>query len=609
MKKSNNIVLEFLVYNIPLILALILELTFFVLNGGLLSTLHLRDSIIFSIIISYIVFYIIFCITNKLSRATIISSVFIFVILLINQLKILYTNEPFMISDFGFVSEAGNFIKMILPNIGMVKEIILPFIVLILVLIGIVILTKKYDFKMKCIKFRIICFIVLCIILVVIVFPPNFIKNKIFVVVFNIDDYKDYESYTTNLQYYRMYGLISGMYGISKNNEIDTPQNYNENVLNEELSSLENVTKVDNETVKPNIIVLFSESFFDVSKIDEIKFNKEVTYYYNKFKQEGKSIQLLSPTFGGMSENVVFEFLTGGKICYFNRGYIPFTQLYQLSGSENMPSILKDLKNNGYYSKILFGRDHYNSEAALKKVGFDEYEDMSDTISMKNFRDELLINKLIEEFANKESDSPIFYMIETYENHMPYSIGKYSEYDINVTNSSLSEYDTNTLLAYSQAVYNIDNELKRIYEYIQNYDEPTMILFFGDHLPYLYTENGDSLFSKLSYFNTQNETKNLYRLYNTEALVLTNFDFDNNIPSFMSVELILPYIMNKLNIDISSYYDWLIDNSQTLTAYNSYLKVDNEGNKYKFDEKNEELDNIISLKQHMQYMLFMKQVN
>lgn len=596
-------------YSIPLFLCLVVEVLFFILNGSPLNIVLFGNSIIFSVMLTYMVFYIIFCITNKFSTSTIILSIFIFIMLVVNQFKILYMEEPFMISDFNFASEAGGLVKLILPNIGMAKQIILPFFILILVLSIIVIFAKKFDFEFEKVKSRVICFLVLLIMLGVIFFPPNFMKNAIFKVVFKTNDYKDYASYTTNLQYYKVYGLIAGMYGTSQNNEFDVPKNYDEDMLNEQLNSMEDETVVSNEIVKPNIILLFSESFFDARKIEEVKFDKEVTYNYNNLKSEGKSIQLLSPTLGGMSENVAFEILTGGKICYFNRGYIPFMQLYELKNSESMPSIVKDLKNNGYNSKILFGMDHYNCEESLKKVGFDEYVDMSDTISMDNFRDELLIDKVIEEFEIKESNEPLFYMIETYENHMPYTIDKYSKYDISVVETYLDEYNTNTLLAYSQTLYNVDNQLKRIYDYIKNYDEPTILLFFGDHLPYMYTKNGESLFSKLSYFNTENETENLYRLYNTEALILSNFKFNyDDIPSFMSVDLMLPYIINELNLDISSYYDWIREKSKEIPAYNSYLKIDKDGNKYEFGEENQELDSIISLKECMQYMLFMKQV-
>lgn len=596
-------------YCIPFFLALTLEIMFFVLNGTRIDINLLKNSIIFSIILTHIVFYIVFCITNKLSRSTIILSIFIFVLLLVNQMKILYMKEPFMISDFNFASDAGNLLNLILPNIGIAKSIILPFIILIILLAGIVVFTKKNDFTFQTSKERVICLLVLLPMLTVIIFPSNFVKNTIFKIVFKIDEYRDYASYTTNLQYYKEFGLVAGIYGTSQNNDFEIPENYDEDVLNEELNAVEEKNIKNRETIKPNFIVLFSESFFDISKIDEVKFDKNVTFNYNNLKNEGKSIQLLSPSYGGMSENVSYEILTGGKICYFNRGYIPFMQLYKLKNSENMPSILKDLKNSGYYSKILFGLDHYDAEESLKKVGFDEYEDMSDKISMDDFKDELLIDKVIEEFETKESKDPFFYMISTYENHMPYTKEKYSQYDINVVETSLDEYDTDTIQTYSQTLYNVDNQLKRIYDYIKNYDEPTIILFFGDHLPYMYTQIGENLFNKLSYFNTENETENLYRVYNTEALILANFEFNySNIPNFMSVDLMLPYIINELNIEVSGYYNWIREKSKEIPAYNSYLKVDSNGNKYIFGEENEKLDGIINFKECMQYMLFMKQV-
>ena len=68
---------------------------------------------------------------------------------------------------------------------------------------------------------------------------------------------------------------------------------------------------------------------------------------------------------------------------------------------------------------------------------------------------------------------------------------------------------TDVLLSYSQSCYNADMQLGRMYDYIQNFDEPTILVFYGDHLPYLPdTKTKEDIINYLSYFNTDDELLN-----------------------------------------------------------------------------------------------------
>ena len=117
-----------------------------------------------------------------------------------------------------------------------------------------------------------------------------------------------------------------------------------------------------------------------------------------------------------MSENVAFEMLTGASLNYFTKGYIPVMTLYKNQNSSNLPSIIKELKKNNYNSKIVFGKDYYNSKNAFQKMGFDEYlevEQTNENTKGDYVSDEYITDLIIQELENKSDENKIFYMAET----------------------------------------------------------------------------------------------------------------------------------------------------------------------------------------------------
>lgn len=605
---NKDIMREIQIAIMPFILIMVFETFFKIFNGGIYAIFSTYSkSLIFSIIIGYLIYGLLIGIFRKHSRAIKVFTIIGFVLLLINQIKIVYTGEPVAFSDINFIRKSGDLAAMISSNIiYMIKEYILEFIILLIILVIIVQISKRRDIEIVNKKIKILTVMICVIGLLILFIPSSFTKNIYLNYFFGINEYKDYESYTTNLSYYQKYTLLSGMFGTMLNDRFTEPQGYNE-------EELENIIKTSKEEIhqdleKPNIILVFSESFWDTDKLEEIKFDKEVASNLKKLSQKGKNIELLTCSYGGMSENVAFELLTGGSLNYFSNGYIPIMSLYKRKNSENMPSIVKELKKNDYYSKVVFGMDYYESQDAFYKIGFDEYLQLEQTEENTKggyISDQYLTDLIIKDFEDKKDGEKIFYMVETIQNHMPYTIDKYDNYDISIQENNFDEEINNTLLSYSQGIYDADKQLNRLYEYIQEYDEPTIIIFLGDHLPYLYTKKGENVLDKLNYFNTQDELENYYRKYNTQALILSNYETElEEIPDCVSDDLLLVYIINQMNIQISDYYKWLYTTINKLPASNKYISLDSMGNKYFTKNLDGEMLEMYKIKQKMQYKFF-----
>ena len=213
------------------------------------------------------------------------------------------------------------------------------------------------------------------------------------------------------------------------------------------------------------------------------------------------------------------------------------------------------------------------------------------------------------DLLNKDKDDKNFYLVESFECHMPYSIDKYETYDIDIVSSRFdnSQEDIETIKSYSQAVHNADKELKNLYDFIQTFDEPTIVIFVGDHLPFLYNSIGENVLVKFDYFHTDDNIENIFRQYNTEALVFSNYDIDlSKIPDEMGSSLLLDSVVVNTDNKLDPYFYWLYDSRKVLPAMNRYLYIDAKGNKDFIDNISGKEKENYDLREKMQYMLFIK---
>lgn len=593
---------------IPMGIIIMVEIIFKIINDA--AIFFNSNSIILSILMGYTIYIIGLGISKKTWIASTILSILLVLILIINQIKIIYTGEPVYFSDINFINKISDFREILTVNNKIIKFNQFIGLGILIIILGIIIFcNKKYNMVIKSNKLRLTIVTIMIIINIILFAPISSIKEIYLNLFFEMDENKDYNSHTTNLSFYLKNSLLSGMYGVMLNNRFSEPKNYDENELNNILDQISKETVVEKKE-NPNIIVIFSESFWNIDKLDEIKFNKKVTENYDKISEKEKLVNILSCTYGGMSENVAFELLTGGKLNYFSDGYIPIMSLYQRKNSNQIPSIVKELKNNNYKTKIIFGKDYYNSKNAILKMGFDEYMEVEQTAeNTKGYfvSDEYLTDLIIKSLETKQDKEKVFYMVETIQSHMPYTIKKYNEYNIQLEKSELDNEMNEVIMSYAQGVYDADQQLGRIYEYIKKYKEPTIVLFLGDHLPYMYTEKGQNVLDSLKYFNTQDELLNTYRKYNTQSLIFSNFELEyEKFPNYLSTDLLLTYVINQTDIELSSYFKWLYKTKEQLPAYNKNIGIDEYGNIYNIKKMNENMKKIYNIRENMQFKLFIK---
>lgn len=555
---------------IPIFLLIIMLLAYAWLRYVTLECISVKSFLLSFFFLSLIQFLLLSFVKNT-KISILIISILLFLLLVINQIKLCYMGEPLFISDFNFIQNYSNISNFTQDSFFDVLFLTLWRSLPVLFLFAFLFfLACKFNVKVEGRKFRVIGGLSF-LLLVILLYPCSFSKKIYLKYVYTDVTRSNLDTFDSYPILYGYYGILGGIHYQYVNSLLgDKPRHYNRNDLQRLEDDVSNETK---NIGSPNIVVILSESFFDVQNLEEdITFDKAITKNYNELKDVGHYVNVITPSFGSMTANVTFELLTGANMSYFASGYVPFLELYR--DNKERPSIVRELRNNGYQTSIILGGDSYHSNEIMKRIGFADYTLADQGEYVKGFfvSDDHMADLAIE--CLKAHQRKKFCMIETMQSHLDYPKNKYDKYNIQINNSHLSWREQDTLLSYAQGIYDADQMLKKVYDYINTIEEDTILLFFGDHLPILKSDVSRNVYDYLKYFNTGDDLINTYRKYNTGALVLSNFDLDVEIPDYLSYDLLLTYLVNHMNLELSPYYRWLYSTRDILPAYNRFVAVD-----------------------------------
>ena len=239
---------------------------------------------------------------------------------------------------------------------------------------------------------------------------------------------------------------------------------------------------------KPDIIMVMSESFWDPTRLPGTTITPDPMPTV-RVLQSG---HVLSPEFGGMTANVEFEALTGFSNAFLPYGSIPYQQYVRTP----VPSLAKFLKGEGYNTRAFhpFAGWFWNRASVYRAFGFDRFlsEESLPILAKRGplAADTAFVDEIIREAS--WAVRPFFYFAVTLQGHGPYEPGRYPDSRIAVK-GPMSEASRESLKTYATGVADADRSLARLIEWASNRERPTIIAFFGDHLPPLgqvYPETG-----------------------------------------------------------------------------------------------------------------------
>lgn len=310
---------------------------------------------------------------------------------------------------------------------------------------------------------------------------------------------------------------------------------------------LANTPRVQNRTdVQPNVIVIMSESFMDPTILDNVHFSTNPVSNFHRLANQGISGDNIVPVFGGGTANTEMEFLTGAPVFFLSSAYaVPYSNPSRYF-SQNLYTAMPWLfQENGYRTVALHPNyaSFYNRNFVYPRLGFQEFiakEQMPDA-DFKGWyiSDEYFTNRMIQEIERAEQDNtPLFLFGISIQNHFEFWGSKYQDFDTDIyaTSPVLTESQVGSVSTFAQGVFDADKQLGRLIDFIEAGDTPTMVVFFGDHLPVL-GYHFDNIFERLGFVSSQAvHTWNMEdrsRMFAPPYLVWDNFS--NNLEEWGTI--------------------------------------------------------------------------
>ena len=245
-------------------------------------------------------------------------------------------------------------------------------------------------------------------------------------------------------------------------------------------------------------------------------------------------------------------------------GFRSFTTLEDMVDQD----ILDRYKSSGYnYSlyKRLLKQRYPGEDIILRRYVSDAYD----------------FKKVIEMYENKEEGEPFFLFNVTMQSHSSYN-QKFDNFRQEVELTS-TEGDYPKTDQYLSLVKKTDEAFEDLISYFEQVEEPTIVLMFGDHQPFI----EDSFYSEvMGQSISQMDDETQQKRYITRFILWANYDIPEGWVEEISMNYLSTLLMQVAGIDMPDYNAYLADLYTKLPVITAMGCRDAEGNFFQADQKN-----------------------
>ena len=339
------------------------------------------------------------------------------------------------------------------------------------------------------------------------------------------------------------------------NTGINEPAGYSEATM-AEISNNGGLTKSEtgrSEDELPNIIFVQLESFFDPTEVEWLRFSEDPIPNLRKLFNEYSSGYFKVPSVGAGTANTEFEVLTGMSMRFFGPGEYPYKTYAKTKVLESAASALTSL---GYGAEALHnnGGNFYSRAQVFNNMGFDHYtsKEFMNILQMtpKGWAtDDILVPNIMESMDTTEGQDFVFTI--SVQGHGDYPTEPTLENPEIIVSGVEDEGKRNAWEYYVNEVYEMDKFVGQLIDEVESRNEPSVIVFYGDHLPTMDLESSD--------------LKSKY-LYNTNYVIWDNIGLekkDGNIAAYQ----IMAEVFDRLDIHSGTVFNY----HQQRNATKNYL--------------------------------------
>lgn len=242
----------------------------------------------------------------------------------------------------------------------------------------------------------------------------------------------------------------------------------------------------------PNIIVVQLESFFDINRVSNLSTNENPVPNFTYLKENYPHGLITVSSIGGGTANTEFELLTGMNLDHFGPGEYPYKTILKSSTCENPAYTLKEY---GYSSHAIHNHTatFYDRYLVYSNLGFDTFTPVEMMYGVEYTtlgweKDKILTENIIN--ALKSTDNQDFIFTVSVQAH-----GKYPDEEVEseealevVLQNNTADENRAQYKYYAEQLKQTDAFIGELLAFLKDFEEPTAVLFYGDHFPTIYLE-------------------------------------------------------------------------------------------------------------------------
>ena len=483
--------------------------------------------------------------------AVIFNGICLYIFSCVEFFKASTSGSHFVITDLLMASTPGDIARF--AYIKLTPVIVISFILLITYITLMILFNPPI--KLKYNKSLLLAALFACLPITMTISPT--VSKKVFSF-FSINNMKSVNAFTTNEKFdsNSMLAFLAETTTATVENIVLEPEDYTSDLIkeliNKELSS-NSTNPSSGEFIKPNVVVIMSESFADFRCFPDLEIDSSIYSNFDKISKEGFAGNSIVPAFGGYTVRTEFELLFGLPVKSLNDPAIPH-KLLEDRPQLTMPDYFKGLGYNTSYvhpfSKSFYSRDSIYSNYNFDNMYFDDNLTIDNKLYRKYTDDSVVFNEILNLIQN--NTSPAYIHSTTMQNHQPYTD----------ENRSISELDY-----YLEGIKHTDKELGLFVDKLKTIKEPTIVLFVGDHFPFF--SEADNLYNKLGI-----NSSNSYEVHTQKYFIWSNYDANLDfLPKSEVSSFYLPYmILDAINAPLDDFKQAMVNRLYTDPVYSSNYK-------------------------------------
>lgn len=341
---------------------------------------------------------------------------------------------------------------------------------------------------------------------------------------------------------------------------VDKPEGYSKELVLELMEQYPGVPAEEDK--KPvNIVVIMNESFGDLTIFDDLNPSEDPTPFLHSLEENTIKGWMYSSVTGGGTATIEFEYLTGFTSLF----QPPHTVAYQLYVEEGMPSLAALAGSQGYATTAFhpYKSSGWNRVLAYQYLDFDRQmyqEDVPDPYIIRSYISDKSDYEMIRRSTEAE-DSSFFFNV-TMQNHSGYAQGWYN-LPRHITLSNELKAADRTAEQFLDLMKESDLALEELIGYYSQSDEPTLVVFFGDHQPPLTNAFYEELYGKKL---SERTTEEVLRQYAVPFFIWANYDIEERQDVVISPNFLGVLTARTAGLPLTGYMEFLSELYEALPA-------------------------------------------